>query len=81
MNPTLECKAGRRLAPVSLFGIWLGLTAGNFAYQLLASHQWETAAERSFFQLVAFIAVAICRRIMPNHAIYQPSADKPLEDK
>jgi len=65
-NDNRKPEAERRLAPVSLFGIWLGLTVGNFAYQLLASHQWDTAADRSFFQLGAFITLAICRRIKPN---------------
>lgn len=50
---------GRLLSSTALFGLFVGLTAGNFAYQLFAAQDWATATERSFFQFMALLAVLI----------------------
>ena len=41
--------------------VWL--TAANFIYQAATQRQWETAIERSYFQAVALLALAIVVRL------------------
>ncbi len=41
----------------ALVGVWFGLSIGNFLYQWLFHANWDVAAERSLFQLVALIAL------------------------
>lgn len=43
--------------------VWLGLVLGNIAHQALASQDWHQAIDRSFFQAVALLAVAITNKI------------------
>jgi len=58
---------GATVPCISLFGLWLGLAAGNFVYQCFAGNSWATATERSFFQLAAFVALWLTQRITkPN---------------
>jgi hypothetical protein len=33
--------------------LWIGLTIGNFLYQVVAQKNWKKAGEISFFQAVA----------------------------
>jgi hypothetical protein len=56
---TLKNSNGRLFYSVSLLGLLVGLTAGNFAYQLFTAQDWITATERSFFQFMALLAVWI----------------------
>ena len=56
----------RALSASDLFGLWVGITAGNFVYQAFGAHSWLVAGERSFFQLVAMIAVFVMCRLKPN---------------
>ena len=57
----------RELSASNLFGLWVGLTAGNFVYQAFGAHSWMVAGERSFFQLVAMIAVFVMCRLKSNN--------------
>lgn len=63
---------GRLLSSTALFGLFVGLTAGNFAYQLCAAQDWANATERSFFQLMALLAVWIAG------FVYQPNNGDPI---
>lgn len=49
----------RLLISIALFLLFIGLAAGNFAYQIFTDQDWETAKERSFFQATALLAVWI----------------------
>lgn len=42
-----------------LIVICLSLSAGNFFYQYLNNQEWNVAAERSFFQFIALLAVCL----------------------
>ena len=48
---------------MKLFLLWLGLALGNFVWQLVMSApdvpNWSASFERSFFQGVALLAVAL----------------------
>ena len=49
-----------------LLALWIGLSIGNFVWQALQGYSnWNQAAERSFFQAVALLAVFLLRRIWP----------------
>lgn len=48
-----------KIALAGLFGILLGLIAGNFLFQLVNDQNWAKACERSFFELIALIAVYV----------------------
>lgn len=40
-----------------------GLVAGNYLFQSLNAQHWEVANERSFFQVLAIVAVLIAQRL------------------
>lgn len=42
---------------VTLIAVWAGLAIGNFAWQMFGDALWAVAAERSFFQGLAVLAV------------------------
>lgn len=42
---------------LSLVALWLCLACGNVAYQAISDGLFAVAAERSFFQAVALVAV------------------------
>ena len=69
MNTQKDTNGGL-LSSTALFGVFVGLTAGNFAYQLFAAHDWATATERSFFQFTALLTVWIVGFInQPNDKV------------
>lgn len=73
MSDINEKAARRILWPIAL-GAAFGLSAGNFIWQAMTAHpSWLTATERSFFQCVAILAVAITFAIR-THAIAKAEA-------
>jgi hypothetical protein len=48
-----------------LIPLWLGLALANFIYQAFANQHWQQAIERSWFQLIALVAVVIIQKIKP----------------
>lgn len=60
----------KSLSRISAVAI-LALTVSNFAYQALfaASHNWDKAADRSFFQGLAILAVYVLYRVNYSRAL------------
>jgi len=54
-NETNE--GGATVSCISLFGLWAGLAISNFVYQAFNGGNWFAAAERSWFQLAAFVVL------------------------
>jgi len=51
-----------------LAGLGLGFVIANFAYQLMTKQEWGDAAERTWFQFMALLAVWIYGRLVgPSH--------------
>lgn len=44
---------------IILFGLFIGLAAGNFVFQVFTNQNWMVAFDRSFFQFVALFSVWI----------------------
>jgi len=51
------------MSGANLFWLFLGLSGGNFIYQLIKNKDYETAFERSFFQGVAILSIYIFSKI------------------
>jgi hypothetical protein len=51
---------------MKLIGIAFGLVCGNFAAQLTLHQDWDSATERSYFQLLALACVWIVDKIRPS---------------
>ncbi len=48
----------------AVLATWIGLSIGNFVWQAMrGSHDWGQAAERSFFQGVALLAVVLLQKV------------------
>lgn len=48
----------------TFIGVGLGIVSSNYLYQLISRHpDWATASERSFFQIVALVAVGLALSI------------------
>ena len=43
--------------------LFLGLAAGNYAWQAITKKNWKVAAERSFFQLSALGALSLSQAL------------------
>lgn len=62
------------MAPSRLIVIGVGLSVANFLYQALNDYQWSLAIDRSFFQIIALVAVYVAGAF--SEPLINPTAHK-----